>query len=231
MKTGLILGLIAFVIPACADNITVNSSSSVTFLSNGTSTNTDFPSAFTSANFAAAQTGANAAVLSSTPFYTTSPVLTAAGAHWIGTSAGGGNGSTADYTALYAISFTLTSPISGGSITLNYEVDNQMGGSNPGVYLNGIALPGSTGIPGSSTSSFNSLQTFTDNNIAADLVQGTNWLYIDGVNLGAEGGLIFSANISTTTSASAAPEPAAVWLAGCGMAAFAFAKRRACKRV
>jgi hypothetical protein len=58
--------------------------------------------------------------------------------------------------------------IAGGSLTLNYEVDNELGDTNPGVYLNGTALPGSTriGNPGE----FTALQTYTDTNITADIV-------------------------------------------------------------
>jgi hypothetical protein len=213
MKTGLILGLVAAIaIPAAyAGSVTINSSSAVTFLPNGTSTTTDFSSAFTTANFNSAQAGANAAVLTTTPFYTTDPSLITDGAQWIGTSAGGGNGLTPDYTALYAISFTIPVAFVSGSLTLNYEVDNALGDTNPGVYLNGTALPSSTGIPCgvgvACIGSFSALQTYTDSSVTADLVQGTNWLYIDAVNLGEEGGLIFSANISTVNSTAATPEP------------------------
>jgi hypothetical protein len=228
MKASLmIVFMVTAAIPVCAGNVTVNSSAAVTFLANGTSTGTDFPSAFTAANFSAAQTGSNAAVLSTTPFYTTSAVLTAAGAQWIGTSAGGGNGASPDYTALYAISFTIPAAFTSASLTLNYEVDNQLGGTNPGLYLNGIALPSSTGIPGFSTNSFNALHTYTDVSVGADLVQGTNWLYIDGVNLGAEGGLIFSANVSTTTTS---PEPSAFWLLGTGLVLMRAASRLSRRR-
>jgi hypothetical protein len=75
---------------------------------------------------------------------------------------------------------------------LFYAIDNLLGDSNAGIYLNGIALPNSTGI-----GSFGSQNTYTDANIGSDLSQGTNWLYIDGVNLGGPAGLIFSADIST----------------------------------
>jgi hypothetical protein len=213
MRTGLILGLTAaFAIPAAyADSIIVNSSDAVTFLSNGTSTNSDFPSAFTTASFASAQTGANAAVLTHTPFYLTATSLTNAGAQWIGTSAGGGDGSTADYTALYAISFPIPDAFVSGSMTLNYEVDNELGDLNPGVYLNGTALSSSAGIPGTSSASFTTLNTYTDN-ITADLLQGSNWLYIDAVNLGEEGGLIFSADISTVNATASVLEPSSAIL-------------------
>jgi hypothetical protein len=222
MNKGLILGMAAAIaIPsAYAGNVIVNSSTAITFLSNGTSTTTDFSSLFTTANFTSAQTGPNAALLTTTPFYTTAAALTTAGAQWIGTSAGAGNGSSAGYTALYSIDFTIPVAFVSGSLTLDYEVDNELGDLNAGIYLNGSALPSSTAIPGSSTSSFGTLQTYTDNNVTADLVQGTNWLYIDAVNLGAEGGLIFSADISTVDSVGgSAPEPATLWLLGAGVAA------------
>ncbi len=229
MKIGLILGLTAaLAIPAAyADIVTVNSSNSVTFLSNGTSTTSDFPSPFTAANFTSAQTGPNAAILTSTPFYTTDASLTTAGAQWIGTSAGAGNGSSAGFTALYAISFIIPDTYVSASLTLKYEVDNALGDTNPGIYLNGTALPGSTGIPcgaGAACSpSFSALQTYTDSSIIADLVPGTNWLYIDAVNLGSEGGLIFSATISTVNST---PEPTSVLLMLTMLLGVAFAARK-----
>jgi hypothetical protein len=236
MKTGLILSFTAaLAIPtAYADSFTVNSSNSVTFLSNGTSTTTDFPSPFTTANFHSAQTGPNAVVLASIPFYTTDASLTTAGAQWIGTSAGAGNGSTPGYTALDAISFNIPDAFVSASLTLNYEVDNALGDTNPGVYLNGIALPGSTGIPCgvgvACSGSFTALQTYTDNNVTADLVQGTNWLYIDAVNLGFEGGLIFSAHISTV-NASPVPEPTSVVLMCTMLLGVAFVARKRIGRV
>lgn len=228
MKKSLILGIVAaFAIPGVyADTVTLDSSSAVTFLPNGTSTSTDFSSPFTSASFTSAQTGANAALLTTTPFYTTAASLTSAGALWIGTSAGAGNGATPGYTALYAISFTIPDAFVSGSLTLNYEVDNVLGDLNPGIYLNGTALPGSTNNTGCSPSCFNASQTYTDSSATADLVQGTNWLYIDAVNLGAEGGLIFSATISTVNSTSATPEPSIYALILFGLGILALMKKR-----
>ena len=231
MKTGLILSLTAaIVIPAAyADNIAVNSSGTVTFLPNGTSTTTDFPYAFTAADFASAQTGANASILTTTPFYITAASLTTAGAQWIGTSAGAGSGSTRDYTALYAIDFTIPDTFVSGSLTLNYEVDNALGDTNPGIYINGTALPSSTGIPcgagAACRTNYKALQTYADTNVTADLLQGKNWLYIDAVNLGGEGGLIFSANISTVNS-TATPEPSTLWMLGTGLLVLGAASRR-----
>ncbi len=133
MKNSLILIALAIIaVPgAYSDMIAFKSSGAVTYLSNGTSTTTDFPSPFTAANFTSAQTGANAAVLSSTPFYNTDASLTTAGAQWIGTSAGAGNGSTAGFTALFAIAFTIPDAFSAAAFTLNFEVDNELGDLNP----------------------------------------------------------------------------------------------------
>jgi hypothetical protein len=160
------------------------------------------------------------------PFYTTAASLTGAGAHWIGTSAGGGNGSSPDYTALYAIAFSIPDAFVSGSLTLNYEVDNVLGDLNPGIYLNGTALPGSTNNTGCSPSCFLGLQSYSDSSVTADLVQGTNWLYIDAVNLGAEGGLIFSATISTVNSTGATPEPSTYGLTLIGFGLLVLKRKR-----
>jgi hypothetical protein len=224
----LILGfIVAIAIPEVyADSVVVNSSSAVTFLPNGTSTTTDFSSAFIPANFTSAQTGANADVLTTTPFYTTAASLTGAGAQWIGTSAGGGNGSTPDFTALYAISFNIPDAFVSGSLTLNYEVDNVLGDLNPGIYLNGTALPGSTNNTGCGPECFLALQSYTDSSVTANLVQGTNWLYIDAVNVGAEGGLIFSATISTVNSTGVTPEPSTYGLTLIGFGLLVLIRKR-----
>jgi hypothetical protein len=219
MKTRLIFGfVIAMSIPGVyADSITVNSSAAVTFLNSGL-TSTDFTAPFTAANFTAAQTGPAASLLSSVPFYVAS-LASAPAAKWIGVAANAGT-TTAD-TALYAISFDIPDPLSSGSLTLFYAVDNQLGGTNAGIYLNGTALPGSTGIGG-----FTSQNTYTSASVGADLVQGTNWLYIDAVNLGAEAGLIFSADISTVNATSGVPEPASVLLIGAALIAVGAVSRR-----
>ena len=113
---------------------------------------------------------------------------------------------------------------------MNYEVDNALGDLNPGIYLNGTALPNSTGIPCgvgvACSGAFNGLQTYTDNNVTADLVQGTNWLYIDAVNLGGPGGLIFSANLSTVNATSTVPEPSSAIVVSILLLAMVFATRQ-----
>ncbi len=198
---------------ANATSITINSSSTVTFLNSGIATG-DFPAAFTTANFTSAQTGTAAYVLTSTPYYVGS-LADGPGAVWIGTNASAGS-ETGD-TALYAVSFNLPGTVSSASFNLYYAVDNGLGSSsNPGIYVNGTALPNSSAIPCSACGlSFNQENNYTDANIGPLLVSGTNWIYFDAVNVGQEAGLIFSATI--TTDSGATPEPLSVLLLGIGL--------------
>jgi hypothetical protein len=123
---------------------------------------------------------------------------------WIGTN--GAAGISVGDTALYAISFDITDPFVSASFSMFFAVDNQLGDTNPGIYLNGNALPASTGL-----GSFDQQYTYTASSVEGDLVQGTNWLYIDAVNTGGPAGLMFSAT-TTTVNASSTPEPASFYL-------------------
>jgi len=197
---------------AHADSITVNSSSAVTYLEGPQAT--DFSSPFTAANFAAAQTGPAASVLTSTPFYTGS-LPNGPGAVWIGTNSTAG--AVSGNTALYAISFNVAGPVSSASLNFYYGVDNILGESNAGLYINGTALPNSTGLVCSlCTSSFEQQNLYSDANIGSLLVTGTNWLYVDAVNQGGPAGLIFSADINAAP-ATATPEPSSLFLLGAGV--------------
>lgn len=219
--TGLRL-LVAIVIGAgiaSAASITLVSGTSVTFLNSGINDG-DFAS-IGATQFAEAQAGSAALVETSTGCY--APAI--AGTSWIGTSASaGGCPEGSGNTALYAISFTLPSSVSSASLSLSYYVDNDLGDVNAGVYINGTALPDSTGIPCGVGVACNTAfnpdgdssvpNVFTDGSIASLLTAGTNWLYIDAVNLGAQAGLDFSATITYSTTTSPVPEPATFGLIG-----------------
>ena len=152
-----------------------------------------------------------ASVLSSAPFYF--PASDIPGAQWIGTNASAGT--NVGNTALYAISFVLPSAVSAASLKLTYGVDNDLGDTNAGIYINGTALPNSTGIPcgvgAACFGSFTNPNTYNSANVASVLHSGTNWLYLDAVNLDGPGALIFSANI-TYGSLTLTPEPSTLLL-------------------
>jgi hypothetical protein len=237
MLFGLAAMFVSILPTASASTIILNSGSSVTLLNSGISDG-DFTSAFTSANFTAAQTGPDASVLtvisgdSPLPGYYVAPNTTTnlQSAAWIGTNSNAANpsGGVGD-TALYATSFTLPSGFTSASLTLYYAVDNEIGDHNAGIYINGTALPNSTAIAEPCTTpptcpavNYNQQNTYTDASITTLLHPGTNWLYIDDVNLGLQGGIIFSADVTYT----AAPEPASGLLIGLGVLGLAFAARR-----
>jgi hypothetical protein len=204
MKIHLILPLTAaMLLPAAyGDTVTVQSGAGVTFLDSGNGSS-DFTSPFAAGDFTSAQTGTAAVLIAPNPAWVGS-LSSAPSAQWIGTNSAAA--SSEGDTALYAISFDITDPFSSASFNLFFAVDNQLGLTNAGIYLNGNALPTSTGF-----GSFDQQYTYTDASVEADLVQGTNWLYIDAVNTGGPAGLMFSAT-TTTVNASSAPEPASFYL-------------------
>lgn len=85
---------------------------------------------FHRANFTAAQTGTSAFVLTGTPSWISS-LPAAPAAKWLGTDGTSGTGS--GDTAMYAVSFNIPDAFVSGSLTLNYAVDNELGGSNAGI--------------------------------------------------------------------------------------------------
>jgi len=236
MLFGLATLLVSILPTASANTIVLNSGTSVTLLNSGIS-NGDFTSAFSSTNFTAAQTGPDASVLTVTsgdsplPGYYVAPDTTTnlQSAVWIGTNSNAASPSGLGDTALYAISFTLPSAVTSASLNLYYAVDNELGDKNAGIYINGTALPNSTAIatpcttpPTCPAGNFNQQNSYTDASVASLLHPGTNWLYVDDVNLGLQGGVIFSADIAYT----AAPEPHSGLLIGLAVLGLAFVARR-----
>jgi hypothetical protein len=216
---GLILGLAvethAAVVTLHSGNGIVGGSDTLIHFLDGPN-GSDF-AALTAGDFSNAQAGAAAFIISPHPAWQAT-LAEDASALWIATNAGGaGNGDT----GLYAISFTLVNPVLSGSISLAYAVDNSMGGgNNPGLFLNGTAVS-----PAPTFGGYNPESTYSNSNIGSLLQQGTNWLYLDGVNAGGPAGLIFTATITTVDGASGVPEPASLALIGGALVAFGLRRR------
>jgi len=188
---------------ASAETVTVRSGngpvggddSAVTFLLGPPSG--PFNHAFTSADFASAQSGPAAFILSQTPYWI-SGLSSDPSAHWIGTdpSAGFSQGNT----ALYAVSFQITSAFTSATLALYYAEDDAIGdtvvnnGPNTGVYLNGSAVCGGAFAVG-----FSEQHSANCGDVSSLLHVGTNWLYIEDTNaVVSAAGLVFSATIGTT---------------------------------
>jgi uncharacterized protein (TIGR03437 family) len=154
-----------------------------------------FGHAFTSTDFSGAQTGPAAFIVSPNPLWI--PGLPSdPSAQWIGTNPDAG--CCQGNTALYAISFQITSAFTTATLTLNWAADDGIGeagfGPNTGVYLNGTGICGDSFPIG-----FGQQNTVTCNNISPLLHAGTNWLYIENTNAEGSAGLLFSATITTVT--------------------------------
>jgi hypothetical protein len=200
----LLVALLFSALPqANADTVVLNSGSAVTYLDSG-KTSGDFSAPFTSSSFTAAQNGKSASPLSSilTQYYTKS-LTGAPGAEWIGTNSSAGINS--GDTALFAISFDIAGSVSSASLDLAYAVDNALGASNAGIYINGHALPNSISCYLCGTN-YSQTNYYLDSNIAQYLVTGKNTLYIDAVNGGGQEGLLFSATINYVDPPIATPE-------------------------
>jgi len=156
---------------------------------------TGFAAAFTPADFAGASGGSSAFIQASThPAYTTS-LPGYAGAQWISTNSTGGGATGNANSALYAISFNLASvALTSAVLDFSAYVDNQLGDAfNQGVFVNGVAIAGSSG--GSYSGAAFSL---TGVDVLSLLHSGVNTLHVDAVNLGGPGGLLFGATLTTT---------------------------------
>ena len=226
MKLGYTLGLVlTLAVGANASTILLHSGngpvpgtdSDIHFLLGPAST--DFPSPLTPADFAAAQVGPLASIIVNHPAWiATLPADPAA--RWISDNP---NGATvAGNTALYAISFFLPFAISSASINVNYAVDNNLGLTQDGIYINGTGV-----VPPPTPGSFTSQLNYTNAGVGQMLHQGVNWLYFDAVNTGGPAGFIFSATINTVD---AVPEPASLTLFGGALIAIAACRRRLLQR-
>ncbi len=155
-----------------------------------------FSNTFTSTDFTNARNGVDAYIISNHSAWI-SALSGDSSSKWISTSfSGAGEGGT----ALYAIDFTITQPLTSATFKMNYAVDNLLGGNGQeGIFINGIAVSGTGGI-----GSFAGEYTIGTTNITSLLNVGTNTLYINSVDVGGPGGLLFRAEINTVY----APQPA-----------------------
>lgn len=156
-----------------------------------------FGHVFTAADFASAQTGPPAFILAPNPLWI-SGLSEDPFAQWIGTNSDAG--CCQGNTALYAVSFQISSPFEAATLELNYASDDAFGdtvggGPNTGVYLNGIPICGSVFVIG-----FSQANSISCGSVGSSLLVGTNWLFIENLNVVASAGLLFSATITTTNT-------------------------------
>ena len=156
-----------------------------------------FPNVFTASDFHIARIGNPACIVvrngAWTPFLSTD-----LDAMWIGTDFAASNEGS---TALYAVEFMVaTAQVGQSNLLLSFAVDNVLGsGPNAGVYINEVPLANSNGGNFNGTYQFNL-------DVTGLLVPGSNWLYINAVDLGGPAGLMFSATFTVEPGASAGTE-------------------------
>lgn len=187
--------------------------------------NSGFASAFTTADFAAARAGSAASIINPHgAWLPTSSFNGDTSAQWISTSS---TGASEGGTALYAIDFNLAvGSILAGTLDFYWSADNLLGiGPNPGVFLNGTA------VPASFAGGFGLNAPVLGLNVASLLNTGLNTLYINSVDVGGPGGLLFSASIDVTGGpvvggAVGVPEPAPLALMTLGLLAIGLLRKR-----
>lgn len=177
--------------------------------------NAPFGSPFTPTDFAAASNGPAPVVIQANPAYFSSLPSDPA-AQWIATCGPpGANPSCAASSdpgsALFAVDFVVTAPISSATLTLDFGADNTVGSAiAPGVYLNGLPLSGSTFAPatcGAPGCGFSSPHSIVRTDVGPLIQAATNSLYIYLADQGSAAALIFSATIDILGPGSPAPYP------------------------
>ena len=174
-------------------------------------TNGPFTSAFTNADFNTAKNGSDAYIINRNGAWG-SGLAGDSASKWIATNSGGASEGS---SALYAISFVLSSLVTSATFDLHFMADDLLGtGVNQGVFINGTAISGSSIGGGYTTET-----TYTRSNIASLLVVGTNTLYLNVNDTGnGPSGLIFRATIETVPTNVA--EPSMLALLSIGLIGF-----------
>lgn len=181
-----------------------------------------FPSAFTPADFDAARSGPNAQIISRNGAWITPATFAAGGgnasAQWISNiSSGASNGNTALYSVDFVVPFAA---VDTAELDFYWSVDNLLGdATNAGIFLNGTSVPGPTG------GNFGGVFSSLDLNVAPLLIGGINTLYVNSIDLGGPGGIIFSASLEFTEG-TLVPLPAAVWLFGSALGLLGWRRRK-----
>lgn len=117
-------------------------------------------------------------------------------ARWVNETGAASSGGT----VLYSIEFELSDPFESATLEFEYAVDNLLGysrsGDTPGVYINGMGLPGSIGGDHAVSA------RWTWPNAGGLLRVGTNHIQIYSRDTGLAAGIIFAGRITTASGSS-----------------------------